>query len=117
MNDQQMSRYRQLDLQNRGFNAFMDSDVQKRLNLTPEQMRGIRDATEWSQQQMQDINRAGARDRDEGSRMYQTYQREFQQRLNKILNQDQQKTWRGMTGEPYQFRPSFGTTGRTGSGR
>ncbi len=111
-NENQMNRYRQLDMQYRGFGAFSDADLQKRLNLTAEQQAQIREGNTWSQQQMQDINKRGTADRDEGGRLYQSYQQDYQKRLNKILTPEQQKSWQEMTGESYRFQPAFITPRR-----
>src|SRR5262249_20168746 len=59
-NDTQWNRYQQLNYQYGGFNTLYDTDVQKRLNLTPEQVRGLRENWDWSSRQMGEINRVGA---------------------------------------------------------
>ena len=106
-NDTQRSRYQQVNHQYGGFNTFYDPEVQKRLNLTADQMKGLGEQTEWSNQQMQDINRMGAMDATKGTQMYRDYWTQRQERFNKFLTQEQQKTWGVMTGEQYTFQPTF----------
>jgi hypothetical protein len=106
-NDDQMARYRQLHLQYGGFNSLTDPEVDKRLKLTDQQRINLREYMEWSDKQFQDINKVGATDRDKGTTLYRDYQKEYQGRFNKLLTQDQQKAWREMTGEPYNFAPAF----------
>jgi hypothetical protein len=106
-NDDQLSRYRQLNLQYGGFTSLTDPEVEKRLRLSDQQRINMREYMEWSDKQLQDINKVGATDRDKAARLYRDYQKEYQDRFNKLLNRDQQKAWREMTGEPYNFAPAF----------
>jgi len=107
MEEKQLARYRQLELQYGGFGSLSDPDVQKRLNLTEEQRKNLRESIDWSTQQMTDINRQGADDRDRGVRLYRDYQKAYQDRFNKYLTPEQQRAWREMTGEAYEFQPTF----------
>jgi hypothetical protein len=106
-NDAQRTRYQQLNYQYGGFNSLDDPDVRKRLNLTPNQMDTLRDNAVWSNQQLQNINRLGATDAAKATQMYRDYWTQRQERLNKFLTPEQQRTWAQMTGEPYTFQPIF----------
>ena len=106
-NDTQRSRYQQVNHQYGGFNTFYDPEVQKRLNLTADQMKGLSEQTAWRTQQLQDINRMGAMDATKGTQMYRDYWTQRQERFNKFLTPEQQKTWGEMTGEQYKFQPTF----------
>lgn len=105
--DNQLNRYRQLQYQYGGFGTLTDPEVQKRLALTEEQRKALRDSVDWSAQQMNDIYRQGASDRQRAAQLYQEYQKQYQGRFNKYLTPEQQKTWRDMTGEPYTFQPVY----------
>jgi hypothetical protein len=48
-------------------------------------------------------------DRDAANKAYSTYLQERQTRLNRFLTPEQQRTWREMTGDPFEFR--FQTSG------
>jgi hypothetical protein len=111
LNEDQRNRYQQLNYQYGGFNSLYDPDVQKRLNLTPEQVKNLREQSTWSDQQLQEINRVGGTDATKGGRLYRDYWTTRQERFNKFLTPDQLKTWNQMTGDPYTFQPSF-TSGR-----
>jgi hypothetical protein len=106
-NNDQRIRYQQLNHQYGGFNTLNDADVQKRLNLTPGQLKDLNDHVEWNNQQLQGINRMGATDAAKGTQMYQDYWKERQERFSKFLTPEQQKAWLDMTGEPYTFQPNF----------
>ena len=107
-NNDQRGRYQQFNYQHGGFNALYDPDVQKRLSLTPGQMKNLDEHRDWSNQQLQDINRLGATDPTKGTQMYNDYWKQRQERFNKYLTPEQQKAWLEMTGEPYTFQPGFG---------
>jgi hypothetical protein len=106
----QENRSRQLPVQDGGFSSFNDPTVQKRLNLTPEQIRQINEANAWSQQQWEEINKTGATDFQAGLKFFQNYQRDYQDRLNKILTPEQLKTWQGMSGDRSRLQPTFSKT-------
>jgi len=109
-NDTQASRYQQLQLQYGGFNSLSDPNVQRQLNLTQDQMKNLSQLNDWSSQQMAEINRQAATDRDRGMQLYRDYQTQYQDRFNRFLTPEQQRTWGTMTGQPFSFQPSFTNT-------
>jgi hypothetical protein len=106
LNQNQRLRYQQLNYQYGGFNALSDPGVQKRLNLTAAQMRELRANSDWSNEQIQEINRMEAANPTKASQMYSNYWKQRQERFDKFLTPEQQKEWRDMTGEPYAFQPN-----------
>jgi len=106
-NANQRTRYQQVNYQYGGFNTLYDPDVQKRLNLTPAQVESLRENAVWSNQQLQDISRLGATDAAKATQMYRDYWTQRQERFNKFLTPEQQRTWGQMIGEPYTFQPTF----------
>ncbi len=110
-NENQLSRYQQLNYQYGGFGSLADPEVQKRLNLTEAQRNALRQNLEWSSQQLGNLNRLGVDDREKAAQAYRTYQEQHQQRFTQFLTPEQMRTWREMTGEPYSFPPTF-TPGR-----
>lgn len=114
-NDQQLNRYRQLDLQFRGFSAFADPAIRQRLNLTDAQMQQVQQAQDWARQQMQALTRQGL---DQASRdnLYRNYVTEYRDRINQILTPEQRQTWTQLSGEPFNFRSGFGGAMDIGSG-
>ncbi|MFL5341310.1 MAG: hypothetical protein ACJ8F7_14285 [Gemmataceae bacterium] len=101
----QFPRYRQLELQFRGFGAFADPDIQKQLNLSQEQMVRLREALAWSVKQMHDIAAKSGTSRDKGATQFGAYQRAAHDRLYQILTTPQQRIWLDMTGPPFPFPP------------
>ncbi|VTR92846.1 unnamed protein product [Gemmata massiliana] len=106
-NDTQRARYQQVNYQYNGFNTLYEPDVQKRLNLTADQVKGLRDQADWSAQQLQDINRVGATDTTKGAQLYRDYWTARQERFNKFLAADQRKAWNELTGDAHTFQPVF----------
>ncbi len=107
LNENQRLRYQQLNYQYGGFNALNDPDVQTRLNMTPAQVKDLRENSDWNNQQLQQINRLASTDPTKAASMYNDYRKQHEERFNKYLTPEQQKSWREMTGDPYTFEPSF----------
>jgi hypothetical protein len=107
LDEKQLQRYQQLNYQYGGFNSLSDPVLQKRLNLTDEQVRKLADNVNWSNEQMQQITRQGGTDRDKALQAYRDYQKTYQDRFNQFLTPEQLKTWQQLTGEPYSFQPAF----------
>jgi hypothetical protein len=55
---------------------------------------------------MGDLNRDYATDRDGVTKRFGDMRTQDQERMNKLLTEPQQKTWRHMTGDPYNFQPN-----------
>lgn len=109
LNQNQLGRYRQLELQYGGINALMTPTVQQQLNLTQTQMDQLRQDQQWSQQQLQAVQRQSLSSPDMATRLYQQFLRDRDQRIKKALSPEQQRQWNTLTGEPFQFESPFGT--------
>jgi len=107
LNDAQRTRYQQLNYQYGGFGSLYDPTVQKQLNLTAEQQKALQGHWDWSNQQLQDLNRLGTTDATKAGEAYRNYWTQRQERFDKFLTPEQQKTWRTITGEPFTFQPNF----------
>src|SRR5262249_27632374 len=90
MTPEQLNRYRQLVIQNRGFDAFADAEVQRRLELTNAQLQRLQLLSQQNNQQLQGFVPNGPPDWNEFWRRYHVWR---QQQLNGILNQQQQQAW------------------------
>jgi hypothetical protein len=106
-NDNQRARYQQYQYQYGGFDAFTNPDVQKKLNLSADQIASLRSNWDWNRQQLDEINRVGIADKEKGQKAYAEYWLLRQQRMNQYLTPDQQKVWTQLTGDPYTFQPVF----------
>ena len=82
------------------------------LNLTEDQRRRLREDIEWNAVQTRNFNDQAQTDRQKAQQLYRDYRKAYDERFNKFLTPDQQKAWREMTGEPFEFQPSFMTPQR-----
>jgi len=110
---QQRQRYNQLYLQYRGYGAFEDPMIAQKLNLTDEQRQKLRQfGNEWNTQ-MGTLGQSYQTDREGASKRFQQMQSQTGERINSVLTPEQQRTWREMTGESYQFQPNVYFQGST----
>jgi len=114
LNQDQINRLQQLQLQQQGLGAFADADIQRRLDLSAQQQRGLTDLQRQFTNQLRDFRNFNPQNRDD-MRRWQDFQRGTNEKLNSILNQDQRRMWSGMIGQPFNFPPPS-STGTTGSG-
>jgi hypothetical protein len=102
---QQRRRYNQLYLQYQGYTAFNDPTIQQQLKLTDDQRQKLAQyGQEWNQQ-MATYHEAYETDPIGTTKRYNEAVQKNGQRFNSVLNQQQQQTWRQMTGAPYNFTP------------
>lgn len=112
-NDSQRTRYNQLYLQSQGPAAFYLPEVQRRLSLSDEQLTQLRQLGTQYGRQFQDFRTIDPAQRTDAMKRWDTMQKETSERLRTILNEQQQKTWSEMTGEPFRFAPPFSNTTTT----
>jgi len=104
-NERQMSRYRQLELQSRGLDAFRDPDVRRRLNLTDEQYRKLSDLGTRVDEERQNIPATERLQTRDTLRNWRDFMGRTQRSMNDILTDEQRRAWREMTGDPFDFPP------------
>jgi hypothetical protein len=116
-NEQQMTRFQQLQLQSQGPSALMNPDVARRLNLSDEQRARLRELDTQFRRQMNEFSGPDASRREGFRNRWETFQRDSNSRLNSLLDENQRRTWSEMTGERFNFgppaAPGTGTGGTT----
>jgi len=108
LDQKQMARYRQLEMQHRGIDVFSDPDVQRKLNLTDEQQRKFKELGDRFAKQRREIDKLAQTNREEATKRYQTYDKDLRGSVENILTEPQRKMWQDMSGQPYEFQPNFG---------
>jgi hypothetical protein len=94
-----------LYLQYQGYTAFNDPTIQQTLKLTDGQRQQMTQyGQEWNRQ-MGTVHQAYQTDPIGATKRYNDMVQQNNQRFNSVLNQQQQQTWRQMTGAPYNFAP------------
>lgn len=100
---QQRQRFNQLYLQYQGLGAFNDPSVQKQLNLSAEQGQKLNEIwSEWNSQYGV-LNDEFRTDASGTSKRFGEMRSEINRRLDSVLNPEQKKIWREMTGESFEF--------------
>jgi hypothetical protein len=107
---EQLKRYRQLDLQYRGWGALMDPELQTQLNLSAEQKQRLDQLYGESLQTYSDIHRMGQTNRDAALQRYIQWREQTRRGINEFLTEEQRRNWAEMTGDAYRFAPNFGRT-------
>jgi Spy/CpxP family protein refolding chaperone len=98
---EQLKRLKQIELQQAGDRAFTRPDVQKALSLTDDQKEQIKTITDDAAKQRREIFQAG---NAPGSRDQLTsLRKETSDKIQAVLTDDQKKTWKDLTGEPFQL--------------
>lgn len=119
-NEQQLTRYQQLQLQYGGFASLMDPVPQKALSLTDAQLKQLRQDIAWSKEQQAAIQQQALIDQAKALQAFNDYNTAAQARFNELLNLNQRQMWSQMIGNPFAFQPSFapppGTPGTTVTG-
>jgi len=127
---EQQKRLKQIQLQQRGPQAFSDPDVLKALKLTDDQKEAIKtineDFTQDSRELFQSFgrgNRGAGRGlggaggfSPENQKKITELRKETMGKVMAVLKDDQKKTWKEMTGDPFEVRFEGQRGGRGGDG-
>jgi hypothetical protein len=101
LNEQQMLRFNQLNLQQQGLGAFTDPQLQKQLLLTEQQLLQLRKAGDVFDRDLQGILRDAAA--ADAQRRFDALMRLRSEQINSVLNQQQQQSFQRMIGQPFTF--------------
>lgn len=104
---EQQKRFDQLVLQRQGTMAFNSPEIQSKLKMTDEQKNKLKDLQTESQEKMRELFQPGG-DQAEMRTKMQAFQKEMTEKTMALLTEDQKKTWKEMTGEPFTFSPPQG---------
>jgi hypothetical protein len=108
----QLKRFKQIRLQQAGVQAFTQPDIQKSLNLTDEQKDAVKTISEDAAKQRRDLTQGGGGRGQGNAEKLAAIRKESLDRVQKLLNADQKKTWKEMTGEPFTIVRPQGRRGQ-----
>jgi hypothetical protein len=120
----QNKRLRQIQLQVMGVRAFADADVQKDLKLTDKQQAEAKEIVDATDKDAREILQ-GMRDArgnpdkaQEIRKKAEAVRKEGMDKMASLLNDDQKKAWKELTGEKFEikFEPPQGGGGRRRQG-
>lgn len=116
---EQLKRLKQIQLQQRGIQAFQDPEVQTTLKMTDDQKEKVKTIAEDAGKDMRELfkNAGGGGNREEMAKKFAAYRKEVMDKTTSVLSEDQKKTWKDMVGEPFEgLRQGFGFTPRRPGG-
>jgi Spy/CpxP family protein refolding chaperone len=116
----QIKRLKQIELYNRGVNAFTEADVQKALNLTSEQKDKIKTIAADAQEEMRNLFPRGQRGQGgqgggnfaEMQKKMAEFRKSTMEKVVAVLNNDQKAKWHEMVGAPFEVQMQMGRRGR-----
>jgi hypothetical protein len=101
---EQLKRYKQITLQQRGVQAFASPELQSELKLTDDQKEKIRAIQEENRTQAQEIRQNAQGDREAAREKSIALRKETLEKVLGVLNDDQKKAWKEQTGEPFEVK-------------
>ncbi len=116
LKEDQLKRFKQISLQQRGGQALADPEVAQALGLSTEQKDRIQAIQEASQGELRELFEAGAGggDRQELQKKAETLRASVNEKSTAVLTPEQQTKWKEMTGAP--FKGEIRRQGRGGGG-
>jgi len=114
---EQSRRLKQISIQQRGSQAFNEEDVQTTLKLTDDQKDKIKTLNEDAGKEMREIFQNAQGNFREAGEKAGAVRKETMEKVLALLTDEQKKSWKEMTGEPFEVRfegPRGGFGGRRG---
>lgn len=100
----QAKRFQQISLQQRGYTAFTDTEIQSKLKFSDEQKDKVKQINEDAMKAMQDARQEAGNDFQAMREKMTELRKETMSKVNGVLTDDQKKTWKEMTGEPFEVK-------------
>ncbi len=104
LNPDQVKRLKQLELQQRGPQAFTDPEVQSQLKLTDDQKEQLKTLAADAQRETREVFQGAQGNFQEAMKKVRTLRKETLDKALAVLTPEQKKTWTEMTGAPYEFK-------------
>ncbi len=117
LDNKQFKRFKQIEMQTRGNNAFKDKAVLKELKVSDDQAKSLVSVLEESDKEMAELRKSmfgggggkkGGKGGTGGGEKIQNLQKETKEKLLTVLTKDQRKQWRDMIGEEFKMQQGFG---------
>jgi hypothetical protein len=101
---EQIARLKQISLQQRYGQAFLDPEVAKNLNLKDTQKTEIQTIVQEAGTEMRTIFQENQDDREAAMKKIQELNKKTVEQILAKLNDEQQKTWKQMLGSPFEVK-------------
>ena len=116
LSDKQFKRFKQLDLQKKGNNAFKDAAVQTQLKMNDDQKKSVVTILDDSTKELTELFKGGGGKGGFGKGTTEKTDKirtEAKEKIYNVLTKEQRKAWREMIGEEFKFaQPNFGGFGK-----
>jgi hypothetical protein len=118
LNEKQLKRFKQLDLQKKANNAFKDDGVQKQLKVTAEQKTSITTILDESGKELAELfkggfGKGGGKGGGANFEKIGTINKDAKEKIYNVLTKEQRKAWRDMIGDEFKFaQQGFGGGGK-----
>ena len=100
---EQVKRFKQIEIQIAGINALSMPEVAKALKVTDAQKEKVTALLADQRSQMQDAQEAANGDRQAIMQKSQVIRKETNTKAMALMTDDQKKTWKELTGEPFEM--------------
>jgi hypothetical protein len=110
LDDKQMARLNQIQLQMKGTAAFKDPEIQTKLKFTKAQKEDISALYSDYEKEVDKLRKEGGK--GGGFKKIGEMRKELEERVQSVLTSEQKTQWEGMTGE--KFKMQFGGGGPGG---
>jgi len=114
---EQSKRLKQISIQQRGSQAFNEDDVQTTLKLTDDQKDKIKTLNEDAGKEMREIFQNAQGNFREAGEKVSALRKETMEKVLALLTDEQKKSWKEMTGEPFEVKFEGGPRGGFGGRR
>jgi hypothetical protein len=118
---EQQKRLKQIQYQVGGIQSLASNEeVQKALKLSDEQKEKLKTLAADQQKDLTELMQAargGGGNRQELAQKRTALQKDYMTKAVAVLTADQKKEWKELTGEPFDYQPTFGRGRRGGGGQ
>lgn len=104
LSEEQTKRYDQIVLQQRGLQAFVDPELQSKLKFTDEQKQKVSELSTEARQKAEEVRKDAGENREEAMRKFVELRKEYADKAVALLSDDQKKSWKELTGEPFEVK-------------
>jgi hypothetical protein len=112
---EQKKRLNQIEVQVLGIRAFTKEEVASALKLSDKQKDEIKEVAEETGKDVRELMKDVGRDKDKRTEAMTKVAKLRKEAINKItksFSDEQKKTYKDLTGEPFEYKPEFGGGGR-----
>ena len=100
---EQVKRLHEIEIQQRGATALSDPMIAKKLGVTEEQKAKVKTILDEQQADMQELRQSAGNDFQAIMPKMQALRKETNTKVMALMSEDQKKTWKELTGEPFEL--------------